>query len=232
MSDLRVEKVPQLFPNLGRQLVHDPKSRAFPAQVTVDKSTWKTKSIRVIDPRKNPNQCHGECTGTTKAMEMNAVGNRVMGQVLNMDHAHQLYRFATIFDPFPGEWPPDDSGSSGLAACKAAKQLGLGGEYRHVFGGADEIVQLIMLGRVVTVGTWWYDGMFRSDEIGRIEPTGARVGGHQYLIRGYHKPLDCVVVRCWWGKFKDVWMRRDHLNDLLMDGGDAQIQDRVQPVVV
>lgn len=228
--DLKVLQVEQRYPYLGRQLVHDSRSRAFPAAPTIDKSIWHDKSIRVYDPTPNPNQCHGECTGTSKCTEFNALGNRVARAVLNMNNAHEIYRFATIFDPFQGEWPPDDTGSSGLGACKAAKQLGLGGEYRHVFGGADEVVQLLMLGRAVNVGTWWYENMFLPDTTTKlIEPTGAQVGGHQYIALGYRKSNDTIKIRCWWGSYRDVWIRRTHLDYLLMDGGDAHIQDRLKP---
>lgn len=225
---IEVKAVPQLHPNLGRQKVHDSKSRSFPTKVVVDRSTWKTKTIRIYDPKFNPNQCHGECTGCAKAMEMNAAGNRVAGQVFTMDDAHKLYSLATKLDPFSGEWPPDDTGSSGLAASKAAQKLGIGGEYRHVFGGADEVVQLIMLGRVVNVGTWWYEGLFHPDAKGIVEPSGPQVGGHQFIVQGYYKPLDMVVIRCWWGDYRDVYLKREHLNQLLLDGGDAHIQDRIR----
>lgn len=225
--DLKVRQVEQKHPQLGRQLVHDPQSRGFPARVTIDRSTWKTKQLRIFDPRINPNQCHSECTGCAKAMELNAAGNRVTGVVLNMDNAHAFYHYASLFDPFKGEWPPDDTGSSGLAAAKAAKQLGFGGEYRHIFGGADEVVQLIMLNRVVNVGTWWYEGMF-NPKAGIIEPTGAMAGGHQYIARGYDNAKDLITIRCWWGKYRDVRIKRDHLNELIMDDGDAHIQDRIK----
>jgi hypothetical protein len=229
LIDLEVKQVPQLHPQLGRQLVHDPKSRAFPTRVAIDKASWRDKSIRIYDPSPNPNQCHGECTGVAKCVEFNAVGNRISGTVLKMENAHVFYHYATTLDPFEGEWPPDDTGSSGLGACKAAQQLKLGGEYRHVFGGADEVVQLIMLNRAVNVGTWWYDGMFHpSARSSIIEPTGPQVGGHQYIAFGYRKTADLVKIRCWWGTFRDVWIKREHLNELILDGGDAHIQDRAQ----
>lgn len=227
--ELEVLQVPQEHIHLGRQKVHDPRSRAFPAYVSVDRSTWMSKLIRIYDPIPNPNQCHGECTGCAKAMEFNTVGNRVRGVILNMNDAHRFYHNGTMIDPFPGTWPPTDTGSSGLAVAKAAKLLGFGGEYRHVFGGADEVVQLIMRGRVVNVGTWWYNNMFYPNASGIIAPTGPMVGGHQYIARGYDKPRDLIRIRCWWGTFKDVWIKRSDLNALLMDGGDAHVQDRIKP---
>lgn len=226
---IHVKAVEQKHPQLGRQLVHDSKSRMFPAAPTIDRATWHDKVVRVYDPSPNPNQCHGECTGCAKAMEMNAAGNRVSGVVLNMDNAHAFYKLATTLDPFAGSWPPDDTGSSGLAAAKAAQKLGIGAGYRHVFGGANEVVQLIMLGRVVNVGTWWYDGMFNPNSSGIIKPTGDIAGGHQYIARGYDVDRDLVRIRCWWGTFKDVWIKRSDLQALLLDGGDAHIQDRLKP---
>ena len=159
-------------------------------------------------------------------MQFNSKNNRIKGQILGMDDAHKLYSLATKLDPWSGSWPPTDTGSSGLASSKAAQQLGYGGAYRHVFRGADEVVELIQRGEAVSVGTWWMAGMFTPNKDKIIEPTGSRVGGHQYLARGYEVKRDLIKIRCWWGSFRDVWIRREHLNDLLMDGGDAHVQDR------
>ena len=227
MPDLDIKLVPQLDKRLGRQKVHDPISRGWPLSLALDRSTWRTKTVRVYDPLPNPNQCHGECTGVANAMMLNAIGNRKKGEVLKMDYAHQAYSLATQLDPWDFTWPPEDGGSSGLAAAKAAQRLGKGGAYRHVFRGADEVVQLIQTGRAVSVGTWWTWGMFEPDDNNIIEPTGGLAGGHQYLARGYDLKRDLIRIRCWWGWFRDVWIRRNHLNDLLMDDGDAHVQDRL-----
>jgi hypothetical protein len=159
-------------------------------------------------------------------MQLNSSGNRIAGQVLGMQAAHNFYHVATENDPFPYTWPPVDQGSSGLASCIAAQKLGFGGEYRHVFGGADEVVQLIMEWNTVSVGTWWTEDMMTPNSKRVIEPTGKRVGGHQYLAHGYDKPNDMVIIRCWWGSFRDVFIKRSQLNDLILDEGDAHIQKR------
>lgn len=226
MTDLDIEIVAQLYPQLGRNKVHDPASRGFPMGATVNMDTWKTKSIRIYDPRSNPNQCHGECTGCANAMMHNSAGNRAPRQVLGMDYAHKVYSGATAIDPWEGAWPPTDTGSSGLAAAKVAQQLGTGGEYRWIFGGADEVIQTVMDGRVVSCGTWWHEGMMRPDDKKFIYPTGRRVGGHQYIVRGYHKRKDAALIRCWWGRYRDVYLHRAALDDLLRAGGDAHVQDR------
>lgn len=229
---IEVTEVEQLRPNLGRQRVHDSKSKDFAARMVLNRANWVTKVIKIFDPTVNPNQCHGECTGVAKCVQMNAAGNRIEGVVLNMDHAHAFYHLASTIDPFPRSWPPADTGSSGLASAKAAQKLGFGGPYQHVFNGADGVVQLIQENHVVSVGTWWYDGMFTPNPKGVIEPTGPKVGGHQYSALGYDAALDLVTIRCWWGKYRDVRIKREHLNELIMDGGDAHIQNRIGKKVV
>lgn len=224
---VRIERVEQQHRHLGRQLVHDERSRAFALGARVDRTAWRDKAIRLYDPTPNPSQRIGCCTGVAKAMQFNAVGNRKSGVVLDMDDAVAIYVRNTEIDPWEGSWPPDDTGSSGLASCKTAQEFGLGGEYRWLFGGADEVVQAVMGGEVVSVGTWWYEGMFGRDASGLIRPTGSQVGGHQYVIRGYDKSSDRVLGRCWWGEFRDFWMYRTDLDNLLRDGGDAHVQKRL-----
>lgn len=226
MSDeFKQEFIEQKDHRLGRQLVHDPRSLSFPMSVGVDRATWRSRSLRVYDPRPNPNQPIGCCTGVAKAVQFNAAGNRKAGQVLDLDDAIKIYSLATSLDVWEGAYPPDDTGSSGLASCKAAEQMGLGGVYRWLLGGADEVVQAVVNGEVISVGTWWYQGMFSQDDAGVIKPTGSRAGGHQYVIRGYDLRHDRVLGRCWWGPgFRDFWLARGDLADLLADDGDAHWQ--------
>lgn len=231
----RVEQVEPSDPRLGRQIVHDRRSLAFPLQAAaaVDKTTWRDKVVAIYDPRPNPNQTVGNCTMCAKAMQMNSVHNRKPGVVLDMKWAMDGYHLETTIDPFPGAYPPDDTGSSSLASCKAAQQLGVGGEYQWVLNGADGVVQAIMAGHAISVGTWWYQSMFSSDTskygVRRpvISPAGStKAGGHQYIARGYDLKRDLVLLRCWWGSFKDVWIARTDLDALLADGGDAHWQAR------
>lgn len=229
MTDLHVVVIPQLDSRLGRNVVHDPRSRGFALNLpmVVDPSTWRTKSIRIYDPTPNPNQPRGNCTGCSKCHQLNAVGNRKAGRVLGMKDADRIYSLATSIDPWPGAWPPEDTGSSGLAAAKAAQRLGLGGEYRWLFGGADEVVQAVMAGMAVSVGTSWFAGMFDKDSRGAIQPTGPRVGGHQWTIHGYDLKTDDLIGLCWWGpEFRNFRIKRSHVAELLADDGDAHCQSQ------
>lgn len=224
MSLERVVTVDPADPRLGRQVVHDSRSRAFPLRIPIVPATWHDKAIRVYDPYPNPNQTIGNCTGVAKCVQFNSIGNRKMGQVLKMVDADRLYSLATTLDPWEGSYPPADTGSSGLAVAKAAQALGLGGEYRWLFGGADEVIQAIMEGLVVNVGTWWYFDMFEPDTEGKVRPTGGQAGGHEWSARGYDLSRDLILGRCWWGGFRDFWISRVDLDSLLQDDGDALVQ--------
>ena len=221
------EKIQQQDPRLRRHIVHDSRSLAFPLEQVVDKSTWHTKSIRVYDPRPNPNQTVGNCTCCSKASQLNAVGNRRRGVVLDMKWAMNAYHVETGLDPFPGQYPGQDTGSNGLSSCKTAQLLGVGGPYRWIFNGADGIVQAIMSGLTPSVGTRWTEGMFNRDSDLVIRPTGADAGGHQYVYNRYDKARDLLGGLCWWGDdWRNFWIKRGAANELVMDKGDSHVQAR------
>ncbi len=223
---IEIVTVPQHDPRLGRFQEHHDASRAFALLSTIDRSSWGDKAVRLYDPLPNPFQVIGNCTGCAKAMEFNAVGNRITGFVKRMADADRLYSWASYNDQWPGGWPPEDTGSSGIAVAKAAVASGEGGVYEWEFRGADGIVQNIQEGRVMSIGTWWYEGMFNPDSKGQIRPTGMKAGGHQYIARGYDESTDRVLIRCWWGSFRDAWISRTDLDALVRDGGDAHSQRR------
>jgi hypothetical protein len=220
-----LETKPQESHLLGRNRAHHSGSRSFALADPIDRSLWRSMSIRLYDPYPNPRQRVGCCTGCATSMMLNAVGNRVRGRVLDMEDGERLYSWASRNDPWEGAWPPEDTGSSGLAAAQAAQFYGYGGQYEWEFRGADGVIQNVQAGRVMSVGTWWYADMMDLPATRMIAPTGGIVGGHQYVIRGYDKYRDAALGRCWWGaEFRDFWIKRTHLDDLLRDGGDAHWQ--------
>lgn len=236
-SDLYVLTIPQHDQRLGRQVVHDERSRrfAYPAAATPDLPTTPIRH-RIYGPRTVPTQRVGCCTGVDQAVKCNAVGNRRSGIVYGMAEAERIYSHATQIDPWPGAWPPDDTGSSGLAACKAALEAGMIERYEWLFAGAQQIIAALggepgRSGRCVGVGTWWYDGMFRPDpQTLLVRPTGPRVGGHQWTITGWDPKYQALEGLCWWGpSFGDRGRFRITVGDLdalLADDGDAHVTYR------
>jgi hypothetical protein len=61
-DDLYIRHIPSRDQRLGWHVVQDPRSRGFAGPTPVDRSTWRTRTIRIYDPVPNPNQVHGNCT--------------------------------------------------------------------------------------------------------------------------------------------------------------------------
>lgn len=146
--------------------------------------------------------------------------------------AERLYRSATRLDAFDGAWPPDDTGSSGLAACKAARKAGYIGGYRWCFGLPDVLYAL--QGGPVMVGVRWYAGMSEPDSSGRVRPTGGLLGGHEVCLTG----LEVETQRVWfdnswgesWGIDGRAWISWTDLDELLEQDGDAVVPTPVVTV--
>lgn len=224
--ELHVVTVPQEDPRLGRQCLHDPRSRQYAAPRRTTTAKRRDKTHRIYDPRPNPNQPRGNCTGCAEAMMGNAAGNRIKGVTLGMDTADRIYSRATELDPWPGSWPPTDTGSSGTAAAKAAVEQGVGTGYEWYFG-IDAVLDGLQR-HALSAGTWWTEGLFHPDKSGLIRPTGRRVGGHQYLLRGHDVSVSRlsigkqrIKIRCWWGAYRDAEILVDDLAALLADDGDV-----------
>jgi hypothetical protein len=180
----------------GRLVEHDPRSRAFPFVELNDVPLCTVTHRRyggVFDQGSL-----GSCTGNAAAGAINTVPVHKTGaRVLTEADAVDLYKLATVLDGFPGQYPPDDSGSSGLAVAKAAKQKGLISGYEHAFG-IDQAMQALMFYPVIT-GVNWYEGFDHPSSTGRVEISGQIRGGHEFEVRGYHAPSK--TVGCWnsWG---------------------------------
>ena len=65
--------------------------------------------------------------------------------------------------------------------------------------GIGDIRAWVLSSGPVLVGTPWYESMFHPRADGRVSIEGAIVGGHEYLVRGYSRPLDAFRCRNSWG---------------------------------
>lgn len=226
-SGLHVVRFENQPPQLGRQIVHDPLSRLYAFKAT-EPAEKRDFTHRVYQPRPVPNQPVGCCTGVDLAVKCNTVGNRRKGVVLNMNDALKVYSRATQLDPWEGSWEPHDTGSSGLAAAKAAKEFGLIDSYQWIFDGAAGVLAALQT-KPVGVGAWWTYDMFDPDPVtGLVRPTGAKAGGHQWTVIGYRKKPDAFLGQCWWGRWGlggtgRFLIRYDDLDALLHEYGDAHV---------
>lgn len=137
---------------LGRHVELDPRSRAFAVPAAADTITKvRHRRYGILDQGDL-----GSCTGNAITGCLNTLPLHITGTHLKTEaDAVRLYSEATRLDSFQGAYPPEDTGSSGLAACKAAKNEGLISGYRHAFS-VEAALTALMSGPVIT-GVNWYE---------------------------------------------------------------------------
>lgn len=222
---------------LGRHTEHDPRSRAF-AHAEVVQSAIKSVSWQRRGAPFDQGDL-GSCTGNAMAGALMTGPLYVAGRTLTETDAVAIYSLATTLDTIKGSYPPEDTGSSGLAVCKAAKQKGLIGSYTHAFTMAAALAAL-QNGPVIT-GMNWYTSFDSPAPDGLVSlPKGATIrGGHEVQPYGLHVEttagqldLNDSRVLIWnsWGTSYGVGgafsMTLATWGRLLNEGGDVTVPHR------
>lgn len=163
---------PPRDPRLGRRPQFDERSRAFavapPAPTRPLRSYTWTVGVWLDQGQS------GGCTGYSRAHHIAA---RPAPRPMTNADADQLYRRARQLDDFPGE---DDTGSSVLAAAKAAQERGLIGPYSWSFS-IEQLAAGVGYDGPAVLGIDWLEGMENTDQRGFIHATGQTMGGHAIL---------------------------------------------------
>lgn len=212
---------------LGRHVVHDERSRAYPVRTAgVDlRSVRWYRWAPILDQGSL-----GSCTGNAMvgALATDPVFPTIpAGTQLDQVLAVQLYALATGLDAVRGLYPPTDTGSSGLAVCKAAKARGLIGSYRWAFG-LDQALRAVAQGPALFGLTWWA-GFDHPDHQGvvRIEAGDVQRGGHEVLADELDVERRLVGFANswgpWWGLAGRFYVSWDDLGELLEDRGDVVV---------
>jgi hypothetical protein len=207
---------------LGRHLHHDPRSLAYvrPESAAPPADVLHAERIPILDQGDT-----GSCTGNA---ETGMLGTEPFysvlptGTTLNEAYARDvLYHLATTLDPYPGTYPPTDTGSDGLSVSKAAKSLGLIGGYTHATSLAS---CWTMIGDAPFIfGCNWYEGMDDPDVHGNVEVSGQVRGGHEVCFVGYAAGK-WKVRNSWgegWGDAGHFELTDDQAARLLSEQGDA-----------
>ncbi|WP_250280798.1 C1 family peptidase [Frankia sp. CiP1_Cm_nod2] len=197
---------------LGRNLWLDARSLAYMVENDVAAMSGKLvdqlwdRRIVILDQGEL-----GSCTGNAGTGALgtepfySAVGSRALpaagnGKALE-DFAVTLYKDATVVDGYPGTYPPDDTGSSGLAICKVLKSRGTIKGYRFA-RTAYGLLQLLQHGPVLQ-GMPWYAAFFHPDAAGFIDAdpkwrSSGVAGGHEVEAIGVdldtRNVFDSVIV--------------------------------------
>lgn len=207
---------------LGRHIAHDDRSRSFEIEspVSVPVSIRWNRQAPVFDQG-----ALGSCTGNAMAGVLGTDAKNRSGMA-SADEALavELYSKATRLDRFKGEYPPYDTGSSGLAVCKAAKSMGLISGYRWSFTlkGALRALQ----NGPILVGIGWLTGCDSPDSDGLVQYKGYMRGGHEIMALGLDLSTNLVeFVNSWgpnWGKDGHFFMSVDDFGTALRQGGDVK----------
>lgn len=218
-------------PRLRRHMMHDSRSLAYESAPR-DAPLPTTASLC---------RCHGAvwtqrvgcCTVCAAAgMLITAPFHRPFRR-FTMAQIEGLYSEETRLDEawFPGVWPPDDTGSSGLWSMKLLQRKGWIASYQHGFSLNAVLATLAGYGgmppRAVSLGTWWWDSMDVPTKDNKIVKSlnAVKMGGHQYLAIGQDPDRRIVRIRnSWsraWGQSGYADMSWDQLAELLADDGDA-----------
>ncbi|PZT71495.1 hypothetical protein [Streptomyces sp. AC1-42T] len=102
--------------------------------------------------------------------------------------AIRLYAEATAVDEFvPYQWPPADSGSSGLGVARALKSRGLISSYTHALN-SDTLAAALQEGPVL-LGLPWFNAWFTPGPNGFVDSvpywrTSGLAGGHEVCAIG------------------------------------------------
>jgi hypothetical protein len=202
---------------LGRIVQHDPRSWNFQAErAPALVSVLHERKRRPLDQGQT-----GDCTGM--AMTGLLCTKPFPHSKLSERTAIKLYSKATTLDDVPGSYPPDDTGSSGLAVAKAAKHYGYIKSYSHAFGLQHALEALVLA--PVICGFDWYEGFDQPDSSGNVTISGSIRGGHEVEVLGLDVEAQTIQLINSWGdgygvngRFQMSWSTFDQL---LSQSGDV-----------
>lgn len=234
---LHVKRIPERRiegRRLGRHVRHDPRSLSYlvperdPATLT---SVRHERVIPVLD-QGNLGSCTGNaaegCVGSAPfygVIPGTVPARPTNNAVSDEDQAVALYSAATRLDEFDGSYPPEDTGSSGLAVAKAAQKAGLISGYRHATSLSAALAALAE--RPVITGVNWYEGMDDPDADGLVHVTGQVRGGHEFVLDELDVERRLVgFTNSWgsgWGLSGRAYISWDDFGRLLKEDGDVTV---------
>jgi hypothetical protein len=242
---------------LGRHVEHDPRSLAF-AHGVLPKSAIKsvdwTRRVPIFDQGQL-----GSCTGNagtgllgtdsagrtaSTSVTISAAGAAASHglfaagvHVLDEAFAVALYSLATILDGVSGQYPPKDTGSTGIGVGKALQALGLASGYTHGFSLAA--LQSALQKGGLLIGIAWPQSAFDTATDGRIvvDRSSPIAGGHELELCRYDASTgEYWVPNSWntsWGQAGWGYFAEADLVWLLSQQGDVTVPSLVaSPVPV
>lgn len=216
---------------LGRHVEHDPRSKAFGtvhALAPLVSMRWARVGPVFDQGAPTPEAPEGLGSCTCEAM----VGCLMTAPFFDPDRrltqadCVALYSDATRLDKIAGHYPPDDTGSSGLAAAKAAHKRGWLHAYHHAFT-LHAALAALRKGPVM-IGVNWYEGFDApAGQRAELQIAGDVRGGHELEVNEIDVPAQLIRGPNSWG---DEWgdhgfytMSFETLHRLLHEDGDCTV---------
>ena len=230
----------------GRSVEHDPRSLSFAVGVlpksAISAVSW-TRRIPILtqgdlgsctgnagtgwlgtDSRGRTAYSYALVTATGAANSHGLFAAR--SYTLDEKFATKLYSLSTILDNIRGQYPPTDSGSSGIGTAKALVTLGLAVSYTHAFSMAA-LNSALQYGPVM-IGIPWYKSMFDPGKDGLItvDKGSGTAGGHELALTAWDGSNRYRVANSWgtsWGQSGYGYLTTASLTALLADQGDVTV---------
>lgn len=227
--------------HLGRHVEHDPRSLAYAHGVlpasSIQPVQW-TRRIPILDQGEL-----GSCTGNalTGVLGTDSAGRTATAQVtvaadskgvfapgaypLDEAFAVRAYELNTRLDNIHGTYPPDDTGSSGIACGKTGQALGLLTGYTHAFSLAA-LKSALQTGAVM-IGIVWLNSMFdpQADGTITVDRSSGVAGGHELVVAGWDGTR-FRLDNSWgasWGDAGSGYVSEADMQWLLSQDGDVTV---------
>jgi hypothetical protein len=245
--DTVVHRYEPTDPRLGRHVRHDPRNLLYPVGVlpkaAIQSVHW-SRAEPILD-QGNLGSCTGNAgtgwLGTASVAGAGLTSVVISAAGAKASHGHftagtyaldeafavKLYGLATAIDPYPGTYPPTDTGSDGPSVAAALKLLGLCTGYAHAFS-LDALKSAIQVSAVLW-GTEWLNSMFTPDSSGTltVDPGSGVAGGHELVISGFDVNAGrWIVDNSWgtgWGLLGSCFVSDSDMAYLLSQQGDITV---------
>jgi hypothetical protein len=215
-----LEEDPIAGQRLGRHIRHDERSRGFAVEAAPLGTLTSVRHPRRVAPY---NQARlGSCVPNTGC---GVLSTEPFTHRYHEASAIRYYRKVTAVDPWPGQWPPDDTGSDGLSMAKVFLSEGKIARYDHAF--SLEAALTALQTTAVMIGMSWLTACDNPDADGLIHYTGSVRGGHE--IEADEVDVERRLVgftNSWgpdWAAAGRFYMSWDDLGTALDDQGDVTV---------